>query len=117
MQIIQFICSFFVTIPFLHFGLKRGYHSWSCVIFSTAVNFSFLLLFINFYINSYKSTKKSTTSKKLFESPQKNATEDLKKTKTPKAKKVEELLGDATASPVRRSPRKKPSVTYDFSSK
>ncbi|TPX47228.1 very-long-chain 3-oxoacyl-CoA synthase [Synchytrium endobioticum] len=54
-QIIQFIMSFLLSIPYVyyHYTLGRDTVSWIPFLFSMSVNGSFLLLFIQFYRRSY----------------------------------------------------------------
>jgi uncharacterized membrane protein YcaP (DUF421 family) len=57
MQIVQFICSFLISGVFFKYALEREFENWYYIYFTTAVNFSFLLLFINFYINNYRTNR------------------------------------------------------------
>jgi len=69
-QIIQFICSFLVSVPFAYIAI--GYDSnsnfvpqcegWNTFVFSSCINLSFLMLFANFYSNRY--TEESPSSRK-----------------------------------------------------
>lgn len=67
LQIVQFIGSFLVTIPFVYYATKAGnFESWVSIRMSTFVNFTFLLLFVKFYLDSYKSksSKKGAAKQK-----------------------------------------------------
>lgn len=67
MQIVQFVASFMITAVFVSFALKREFSNWYFIYFSSGVNFSFLLLFVNFYRSNYKGPKKDAqlTTKKI----------------------------------------------------
>jgi hypothetical protein len=90
MQIIQFVGSFLITGIFLHYAFQREYNNWYFVYFTTSVNFSFLLLFVQFYLTNYKSKKAGSKSK--VESQKVDVKDDESwmeepKPKTPKGKK------------------------------
>ncbi|KAI8894132.1 GNS1/SUR4 family-domain-containing protein [Globomyces pollinis-pini] len=53
-QIIQFVLSFIVLLPFAYYGTVKNCEGWDYLYFSMIVNFSFLVLFCNFYLNAYK---------------------------------------------------------------
>ncbi|TPX31393.1 very-long-chain 3-oxoacyl-CoA synthase [Synchytrium microbalum] len=64
-QIIQFIMSFVLSIPYVYYHWTLGQNtSWKPFLFSMSVNGSFLFLFIRFYQKSYSGSKKSSKSNK-----------------------------------------------------
>ncbi|KAI9202335.1 ELO family [Polychytrium aggregatum] len=69
-QIVQFVCSFFFTVVFAYYHLKikstggPGCQGVSAAIFTTGLNFIFLVLFIQFYRSSYGKKKGADKPKK-----------------------------------------------------
>ncbi|KAJ3302113.1 hypothetical protein HDV03_005402 [Kappamyces sp. JEL0829] len=63
LQIVQFIGSFLVSIPFVVAAVDNHCHSWTVLYFTWIVNFSFLVLFTKFYLESYKATSLRTSRK------------------------------------------------------
>ncbi|KNC73601.1 hypothetical protein SARC_13839 [Sphaeroforma arctica JP610] len=60
LQIVQFITSFVLSVPYLYYHFQHGCVGMEAYIFSFFTNASFLLLFINFNNKTYhkKDTKK-----------------------------------------------------------
>ncbi|KAJ3257909.1 hypothetical protein HK103_004200 [Boothiomyces macroporosus] len=72
-QIIQFILSFVMSIPYIYYAKVNNCGGWNAYYFSMAVSGSFLMLFINFYRTSYgkkpKAEKKDPKETKKNYSP------------------------------------------------
>ncbi|KAI9332286.1 GNS1/SUR4 family-domain-containing protein [Zopfochytrium polystomum] len=54
-QIVQFSTSFLLSIPYLYYHFQKGCEGWNAFVFSSVVNASFLLLFMDFYRRSYRA--------------------------------------------------------------
>ncbi|KAJ3417002.1 hypothetical protein HDV05_007484 [Chytridiales sp. JEL 0842] len=63
-QIIQFMTSFALCVPYLYFHFKKGCSGWEAFLFSMTINGTFLLLFIDFYRRSYLTKKKADAKDK-----------------------------------------------------
>ncbi|KAJ1551279.1 hypothetical protein HK405_014829, partial [Cladochytrium tenue] len=50
-----FSASFLLSIPYVYYHFSKGCQGWEAFLFSSAVNASFLVLFIDFYRRSYTS--------------------------------------------------------------
>ena len=55
-QIIQFTLSFILAVPYVYFHTQKGCLGWNAFVFSMVINGSFLGLFIQFYLRTYKKT-------------------------------------------------------------
>ncbi|KAJ3275018.1 hypothetical protein HDV01_001524 [Terramyces sp. JEL0728] len=62
-QIVQFITSFVMSIPYIYYAKLNDCGGWNAYYFSMAVSGSFLILFVNFYRKSYLKKPKAVEKK------------------------------------------------------
>lgn len=117
LQIIQFMGSFLISIPFISYARETNFDSWIVFFFSSTVNSTFLMLFINFYRNSYKSNttvtgtvldeaKKSTKAEEIESGSSIEEVRENSLLSTPKkSRKKTDVQKVQLGTPTRRSPR------------
>lgn len=80
-QIVQFLCGFLSLIPFFHYDriVEGGCGGKHALAFTAFCNFSYLVLFIRFYKQTYsKKSKRSKTPKRLKQQKQKKKSKSEK---------------------------------------
>ncbi|KAJ3100429.1 hypothetical protein HDU97_002216 [Phlyctochytrium planicorne] len=63
-QIFQFSLSFILSVPYLYFHFQKACPGWNAFVFSSLVNGSFLILFVDFYHKAYLQRKAKEEEKK-----------------------------------------------------